>query len=264
MVTKKVITLPFCPRPWQNDVIECAASAIVAVVHRRAGKSTAFIWRGLRKALTWDRPHIPPHRRNLRIDPPRVVHVLPNQVSWKRTGMWDKVTRAALCIEGAVVMKSELRVVLPNGGIYQCGGMDQPDSYRGGYADEVIEDEADDVMAAGIDMVVEPMLADYSGTRVKIGTPKGNGRLADAFNNAADDPHTARFLLPYTATKALDEAQIERLRRDLEPDEFAQELECSFTAPNSGSYYGKWLDTAIADGRVTRVTYDPKLPVHTS
>ena len=149
---RKLITLPFCPRRWQEPLIDCNKQRIVAVVHRRAGKSTAFIWRGLRKALTWDRPHIPAHRRNLRADPPRVVHVLPQQVSWKRTGLWDKVTSAAQKIEGAVVMKSEARVILPNGGIYQCGGMDKPDSYRGGYADEVIEDEADDVMASGIDM----------------------------------------------------------------------------------------------------------------
>ena len=58
-MTTKVITLPFTPRPWQIPLIECQAKSIVAVVHRRAGKSTAFIWRGLRKALTHDRRHIP-------------------------------------------------------------------------------------------------------------------------------------------------------------------------------------------------------------
>jgi phage terminase large subunit len=257
------VVLPFCPRPWQEPLIECNKPKIVAVVHRRAGKSTAFIWRALRKALTHDRSHIPAFQRNLKADAPRIVHVLPEQVSWKRTGLWDKVASAGGSIEGAVVMKSEMRVILPNGGVYQCGGMDKPDSWRGGYADEVIEDEADDVMAAGIDMVVEPMLADYSGSRVKIGTPKGNGRIAQAYNDCVDDPTTGRFLLPYQKTGVFTPEQIDRLRRDLTPEEFAQELECSFTAPNSGSYYGKWLDQAIADDRVTRVLYDPKLPVYT-
>ena len=109
-----------------------------------------------------------------------------------------------------------MRVVLPNGGIYQCGGMDKPDSWRGGLADEVIEDEADDVVAAGLDMVVEPMLADYSGTRVKIGTPKGNGRLAEAYNKA---PPSSRFLLPWQATGALDDEQIADLREKLDDEE---------------------------------------------
>src|SRR6185437_16172466 len=154
--------------------------------------------------------------------------------------------------------------ILPNQGVYQCGGMDKPDSWRGGLADEVIEDEADDVIASGLDMVIEPMLADYDGTRVKIGTPKGNGRLAQAYHDAGNDPTAERFLLPYTRTNALDARQIERLRKDLDDEEFAQELECSFTAPNSGSYFGKWLDAIIARGGISKVTYDPKLPVYTS
>ena len=259
----QTITLPFHPRPWQRLLIEDRHSLIVAVVHRRAGKSTAFAWRGLRKALTEDRRHIPASRRNLKADPPRVIHVLPAQVMWQRTGLWDKVARAAETIPGAVAMKSVFRVELPNGGVYQCGGMDKPDSWRGGYADEVIEDEADDVTASGLDMVVEPMLADYSGSRVKIGTPKGNGRLAQAYEDAGADPAASRYLLPYQATGALSSDQIERLRSTLDEEEFAQELECSFSAPNSGSYYAKWLDAAAAEGRIGQVTYDPRLPVHT-
>jgi hypothetical protein len=262
-VTAKVVTLPFTPRDWQIPLIEDRARSLVAVVHRRAGKSTAFVWRGLRQALTEDRRHIPAARRNLRADKPRVVHVLPAQVMWQRTGLWDKVARAADMIPGAVAMKSVLRVELPNGGVYQCGGMDKPDSWRGGYADSVIEDEADDVIATGLDMVVEPMLSDYDGARVKIGTPKGNGRLAAAYDAAGHDPHASRYLLPYTATHALDETQVQRLRETLDAEEFAQELECSFTSPNSGSYYGKWLDEVIRDGRVCKVTYDPKLPTFT-
>lgn len=259
----EIVTLPFCPRPWQIPLIEDRKPRMVAVVHRRAGKSTAFIWRGLRKALTEDRRHIPLARRNLKSDPPRVVHVLPAQVMWQRTGLWDKVASAAGKIPGAVAMKSVFRVELPNGGVYQCGGMDKPDSWRGGYADEVIEDEADDVTAKGLDMVVEPMLTDFSGSRVKIGTPKGNGRLAAAYDEAGHDPNASRFLLPWQATGVLDLAQIEYLRGRLDEEEFAQEMECSFTAPNSGSYYGRWLDEVIRDGRIGQVTYDPRLPVWT-
>ena len=263
-MTVKVVELPFTPRQWQIPVLECEALNITAVIHRRAGKSTVFAWRGLRKALTHKRIHIPPERRNLRTDPPRVVHVLPANVSWKRTGLWDKVMRAANAIEGARVMKADMRIELPNGGVYQCGGMDNPDSWRGGYCDELIEDEADDVIAAGLDMVVEPMLADYTGTRVKIGTPKGNGRLAKAYEDAGQIPGAARFLLPWQKTGVFTPEQIEKLKRDLDEEEFAQELECSFNAPNSGSFYGKWLDAAVAEERITRVLYDPKLPVYTA
>jgi phage terminase large subunit len=260
----EIVTLPFTPRAWQVPLLECPKASIVAVVHRRAGKSTAFVWRGLRKALTHQRAHIAAYKRNLKADPPRVVHILPANVSWKRTGLWDKVVRAAESIPGSRVMKSDMRIELPNGGIYQCGGMDNPDSWRGGYADEVIEDEADDVVASGLDMVVEPMLADYSGSRVKIGTPKGNGRLARAYEEAGATPNSARFLLRWQDTNALDPEQVEKLRRDLDEEEFAQELECSFTAPNSGSYFAKWLDAATREDRIGRVTHDPALKVFTA
>ncbi len=52
------VDLPFTPRPWQLPLIEDRHRSMVAVVHRRAGKSTAFVWRGLTKALTEDRRRV--------------------------------------------------------------------------------------------------------------------------------------------------------------------------------------------------------------
>ena len=68
---------------------------------------------------------------------------------------------------GAQVFKSEMWLILPNGGIFQAGGMDKPDSWRGGYADEVILDEADDTHADGQATAIEPMLADFAGVLVR-------------------------------------------------------------------------------------------------
>lgn len=255
--------LPFKPRAWQRPLLSCASRNIVAVVHRRAGKTTLYEWIGLRAAACFNRGHLPAEKRNLSANPPRVIHVLPSAIMWKRTGMWDSLARAAQSIPGAQVAIGDKRIVLPNGGIYQTGGMDEPDRWRGGYADLVIEDEADDVTADGLDMVVVPMLADYQGQRVKIGTPKGNGRLADAYDTAGSDPDASRFLLGWEQTGVFTAAQIEVIKKDLDHDEFEQEFNCSFTAPNSGSYYGKWIDAAIKDDRVARVLHDPNLPVYT-
>ncbi len=260
------VTLPFTPRPWQVPLIENAFPRMVGVVHRQAGKTTALAWRGLRKALLHDRRHLPPARRNLHAAPPRVVHVLPLQVTWKKTGLWDAIEAAARAFPGAKVMKSEFRVIMPNRGVYQVGGMDNPDNWRGGYADEIIEDEADDALASGIDMVIEPMLLTYDGARCKIGTPKGNGRLATAYN---ESPPEQRFLLPWQATGVFTAEEVARRRESpsnpdgLDEEEFAQEMECSFTSPNSGSYYGKWLDAAVREDRIRKIAYDPRLPVFT-
>lgn len=258
------IVLDFEPRSWQEPLLNCQSRNVVAVVHRRAGKTTMYQQLGLMTALTADRGHLPKDRRNLKANPPRVIHVLPSAIMWKRTGMWDSLARSAELISGAQVAIGDKRIVMPNGGVYQTGGMDEPDRWRGGYADLVIEDEADDVTAAGLDMVVVPMLADYEGQRVKIGTPKGNGRLAEAYDKAGSDPAASRFLLGWEQTGVFTAQQIEVIKGDLDAEEFAQEFACSFTSPNSGSYYGKWLDIAIKDERITRVTYDPRLPVYTA
>jgi phage terminase large subunit len=249
---KQRIELPFTPRPWQAELIDDPAPRIVAVVHRRAGKSTALMWRGLKRALTDPKPL------------PRVVHILPFGVMWARTGLWDQLVRAADVIPGAAVRRSEMAIKLPNGGTYQAGGGDNVDSWRGGSADECIIDEADDTPPSLIPLVIEPMLADRNGTLVRSGTPKGRGLLQAAYDHARVTPGYSTYLLDYTKTGALSAEAIERLQMEMTEEEFAQELLCSFASPNSGSYYGKLMDEAEREGRITSVPHDPALKVWTS
>jgi hypothetical protein len=252
MAAKQKVTLPFAPRPWQAPLLDDPAKRIVAVVHRRAGKSTALLWRGLKVAIT--------SKKSL----PRVVHILPYGVMWTRTGLWDQAVRAADAIPGCQVRRSEMAIRLPNGGTWQAGGADNPDSWRGGYADECIIDEFDDTPQSMVPLVIEPMLADRDGTLVRSGTPKGRGLLQAAYDRARISPGYSAYLLDYTKTAALPDAAIERLRQEMSEEEFAQELECSFNAPNSGSYYGKLLDQAEHDGRIVQVPHDPALKVWTA
>jgi len=251
-MVKQSIELPFQPRAWQRPLMADRAKRIVAVVHRRAGKSTGLMWRGIRRALTEPKPQ------------PRVVHLLPYNVMWKRTGLWDQVARAADAIPNAIVMRSELVVKFANGGVYQCGGADNPDAWRGGYSDEVIADEFDDMPPQLVALVIEPMLADRNGALVRSGTPKGKGLLQDAYERAKVTPGYSSYLLDYTKTKALPDEAIDTLRREMSDEEFAQELQCSFNAPNSGSYYVALMNDAERDGRITEVPYEPSLPVWTS
>lgn len=246
--------LPFAPRAWQIPLINDTAKRIVPVVHRRAGKSTALMWRGIKRALSIPRTS----------PPPRVIHTLPYQVQWDRTGMWDRLAAAGAGIPGSRIMKADMRIVLPNGAVFQAGGMDRPDSWRGGYADEVILDEFDDTQADGQATAIEPMLADFDGTLIRSGTPKGFGRLKAAYEKAGATPGHSRYLLRWQDTMALSIDAIDDLRAELTPEEFAQEMECSFDAPNSGSYYGAALQRAQTDGRIGHVPYDAGLPVWTA
>ena len=249
---RRTIVLPFAPRAWQREILEDKAPRIVAVVHRRAGKSTALMWRGFRRCLTERKPL------------PRVVHILPYNVMWTRTGLWDQAVRAAQAIPGAEVRRSEMAIKMANGAIWQAGGADNPDSFRGGYCDECVIDEADDTPSSMVPLVIEPMLADRNGSLVRSGTPKGNGVLHAAYERAKITPGHSVYLLDYTKTGALSDEAIERLKSEMSEEEFLQELCVSFNSPNSGSYYGKLLDEAERDGRITSVPYDPSLRVWTA
>src|SRR4051812_41536572 len=249
---RQQVTVPFAPRDWQKRLLADKSKRIVAVVHRRAGKSTALMWMGLKRALTERKPNA------------RVVHILPYGVMWQRTGLWDQLAQAAESIPGAVVRRSELAIRLPNGSVFQCGGADNVDSWRGGGADLAIVDEFDDTPPSLVPLVIEPMLADRNGTLVRSGTPKGRGLLQAAYDRAKVTPEYSAYLLDYKATGALNDEAVETLRREMTEEEFAQELECSFASPNSGSYYGKLMDAADRDGRIGRVPHDPALKVWTS
>lgn len=251
-IERQKVTLPFAPRAWQQPLLNDTAPRIVAVVHRRAGKSTALMWRGIKRLLLERRPL------------PRFVHILPYGVMWSRTGLWDQLARAADAIPGAVVRRSELAVRFPNGGIYQCGGADNPDSWRGGACDECVIDEYDDTPQSLVPLVIEPMLADRQGVLVRSGTPKGRGLLQAAYDRAKVTSGYSSYLLDYTKTGSLSDEAIARLRLEMSEEEFAQELCCSFAAPNSGTYYGKLMAEAEAEGRITSVPHEPNLRTWTA
>jgi hypothetical protein len=252
MTQRQKIVVPFAPRDWQRPLIDDNAKRIVAVVHRRAGKSTALLWRGLMRAATCKRPL------------PRVVHILPYAVQWSRTGLWDQAVRASEAIPGCEVRKAQMSIRLPNGGTWQAGGADNQDSWRGGYGDEVILDEFDDCPPTMVPLVIEPMLADRDGVLVRSGTPKGRGLLQAAYDRARTTPGYSTYLLDYRKTGALSDEAIARLRQEMSDEEFAQELECSFNAPNSGSYYGRLMQEAEDEGRIGVVPHEPTLRVWTA
>ena len=249
---RRQITLPFSPREWQRPLIGDPHKRIVAVVHRRAGKTTALMWRGIKRVLTEQKPM------------PRVIHILPYGIMWSRTGLWDQLHNAVRSIPGVEIRKSSMSINFANGGVFQCGGADNPDSWRGSYADEVAIDEFDDTPISMVPLVIEPMLADRDGTLIRSGTPKGQGLLKTAYERARTSPDYSTYLLDYTKTNALTEAAVERLRQEMSDEEFQQELCCSFEAPNSGSYYGKLLQEAEEEGRITNVPHEATLKVWTS
>jgi hypothetical protein len=81
---------------------------------------------------------------------------------------------------------------------------------------------------------------------------------------AKNDPdwHTAIFRA--SETGIIDAQELAALQKQMDPDEFEQELECSFIAAIKGSFYGQIMAELERVGRIGIVDWDRSLPCLTS
>jgi hypothetical protein len=144
-------------------------------------------------------------------------------------------------------------------------GAENPGSIRGIYLDGVILDEYAECDPTIWSQVVRPALSDRLGWAIFIGTPKGQNHFFDIYQTAIKNKDHDWFSAVYKAsdTGVIPASELDAARREMEDEEYLQEFECSFSAALVGSYYGKLLDEAQNQGRLTEIKYDPALPVST-
>jgi hypothetical protein len=177
---------------------------------------------------------------------------------------WPYVKRLTADIPGVTLNESELRADLPNGARVRIYGADNPDRLRGGYFDGVVLDEYADMRPSVWGEVIRPMLMDRKGWAAFIGTPKGRNEFYRICERAKDDPEWFMLLLRASESGLISQDEIDDARKELTPEQFEQELECSFEAAILGAYWGKELAAAEREGRIAELPYEPMLPVHTS
>lgn len=192
----------------------------------------------------------------------RFAYVAP-QYNQAKDVAWMYVKRLTADIDGVKLNESELRADFPNGARVRLYGADNPDRLRGLYLDGVILDEYADMRPSVWGQIIRPMLMDRQGWAAFIGTPKGRNEFFEIYERAKEDPAWFALLLRASESGLISNSEIEEARKELTPEQFEQELECSFEAAILGAYWGKELAQAERDGRITEVPYEPDLPVHT-
>lgn len=222
----------------------------VAVTHRRFGKSVLADNHLQRAALRCQRER------------PRFAYIAPTYTQGKSI-VWDYMRYYAKPIPGHTVNISELRIDYPNGGQVRIFGADNPDSLRGLYFDGVVLDEYGLHPPKIFTEVVRPALADREGWALFLGTPNGKNQFYDVVQRARDNPEWFFAEFRASMTGILSKAELDAARASMTDDEYEQEFECSFDASVKGAIYAREVAAARADGRVTRVPYDPLLPVDT-
>lgn len=174
------------------------------------------------------------------------------------------VKRLTSDIPGVKLNESELRADFPNGARIRLYGADNPDRLRGIYLDGAILDEFADMRPSVWGEIVRPMLMDRKGWAAFIGTPKGRNSFHQIYERALQDDDWFCLLLRASESGLISPDELEAARKELTPEQYEQELECSFSAAIIGAYWAKELAEAEKSGRITDVPYEPALPVHTA
>lgn len=203
---------------------------------------------------------------------PQYAYIAPTYGQAKRVA-WDILKTYLRDIPGVIFNETDLRADIPRPAQrdrvrIMLLGAENPDALRGLYLDGVIFDEYATMTPAIWGEIVRPALSDRLGWAIFIGTPKGQNHFYEIYNTAkrlmeeGQDWFAVKFKASETGIIARSE--LEAARATMDENEYEQEFECSFTAAIVGAYFGKELQKAEEEGRVTGVPYDPAVPVYTA
>ena len=221
------------------------------VAHRRAGKTVAAVNDIIEKALYNTRSN------------PRYAYIAPflrqaKDIAWKYLKEY-----AEPFMGGSRPNESELWVelrALPNAPRITIYGADNPDALRGIYLDGGVLDEFGNMKPDIFQEILFPTLMDRNGWMVFMGTPNGPNHFRDLWYGKYDDESWFHLFLPVTQTGIFTSAQIEEFKKEMTPEQFAQEMMCSFEASVRGAIYAREMEEAQDAGRIGIFPLDKSIP----
>lgn len=222
--------------------------------HRRAGKTIALVNDVIYGTLQC------PLRK------PQLAYVGPTFTQAKRIA-WTYLKDYAEPYLSKPPQESELKLTLKNDGTIHVLGADNADSLRGMYLDGTVNDEYALWRPSVFSQVIRPALSDRNGWSVFASTPRGKNLFYDVQRNAELSPKEW-FSLTLKASESgiISPQELDALRRQMDPEEFAQEYECSFDAALKGAIYASEVDLMFREGRFRTMDlpslFDPNLETH--
>lgn len=252
---QRVIDLGYRPRPLQAKFHKELKRFNVLVCHRRFGKSHFVLMEAIDRGLVNPRAN------------PQYAYISPTFKQSKRIA-WEILKNYAKNLPGFEPNESELRVDFQRPDkkdrvrIYLLGAED-PGSLRGLYLDGVIFDEYGEMSPDIWGPVIRPALSDREGWAIFIGTPKGMNHFWDIYDLARKSPDWYTALYKASETKVVPITELEAAKAVMSIEEYEQEFECSFSAALLGAYFGKEMELAEKEERITIVPYESSVPVCT-
>lgn len=254
-------------RPYQDPLWRYLAGGgtrAVAVWHRRSGKDDIALHWTATAAMT-------------RVG--TYWHMLP-QANQARKAIWDAINprTGRRRIDDAfpaeireTTRDQDMLIRFKSGSTWQVLGSDNYNALVGSPPVGVVFSEyalADPNAWA----FLRPILAENGGWALFISTPRGRNHLYRLYEFARQDADWFGQLLTVEDTGAIPREIVDRERRELAAERGDDEAEnvvnqeyfCNFDAAIPGSYYGKLIARLEADGYITDLPHDPRLPVVTA
>lgn len=161
---------------------------------------------------------------------------------------------------------SEMTIQFINGSIYCVMGLDGKNAMRArGMNPRFVILSEFAFMDPESWRTLEPRVKQNNGTAIFISTPNGQNHFYELYNHAKNDPkqYYSSLVTVYDA-KTLNEEEIDQVRQEGVPEDFIQqEYLCSFKRGAEGAYYGKAIQKARDEERITPLRIISDLPVHT-
>lgn len=244
------IKIKYRPRQWFMRFHARRQRWAILVAHRRCGKTVAAVNDLIARAS-----------RNPLPDP-RYAYVAPllrqaKDIAWMylkaaAEPFSPKISESGLYVE---------LTALPNNPRITLYGADNPDSFRGLYLDGVVLDEWGNMVESTFTEILLPALIDRRGWAVFMGTPNGPNHFREMFYLRRHAEDWLVEHLPVTLTRAIPEEDLAEMQKLMDPEQFAQEMLCSFEASVRGAIYAREMEAANDQGRIGTFKFDPITPV---
>jgi hypothetical protein len=246
------IRLAYRPRTNWNDFHASTARFRVAVTHRRAGKTTAFLNEALAKA------HL------CKLSRPHFGYVAPYQRQAKSIA-WEMLKQYGRAFPGLRFSESELRADFRRGARLRLFGADNADALRGLHFDGVILDEFADIDPRAWSDVIRPALSDRNGWAAFAGTPRGRNHFYDLCQRARKGEEGWAFWeMKASETEILTGEELRDAKKALDVGAFAREYECSFDDSVEGAYFANEMREAERQGRIADLEIEPEVKIDTA
>lgn len=158
---------------------------------------------------------------------------------------------------------SELKIITSNGSLIRIVGSDNIDALMGTSPRGVVFSEYS-LQAPQAWDYIRPILIENGGWARFNFTPRGKNHAYDLYLMAKENPEWVVSVQSIEDTGFITAEDIEKERESgMSEDLIQQEFYCSFTRGQEGSWYGKYMASLDADGRITNVPYDPYARVDT-